>query len=54
MTDFDRIRNIMICFEEGHQDKTRALNEIAQVCFSRDAKISEVNPDTYDDDWDMK
>lgn len=55
MTDFDKIRNIMICLEENHHDKTKALNDIAQVCFDRDLNIKNNLPDQIvDEDWDMK
>lgn len=55
MTDFDKIRNIMICFENTHHDKTKALNDIAQVCFGRDLNIKNgISNQIIDEDWDMK
>lgn len=55
MTDFDKIRNIMICFEDKHHDKTKALNDIVQVCFGRDLNIkNDILNQIIDENWDMK
>lgn len=39
MTDFDKIRNSIIEYEEVHKDKDKLINDITMICFARKSNI---------------
>jgi len=57
MTEFDQIRNAIICFEEVHHDKDKVIDDITNICFARKSKRvdnSRSYEDLLEDDWDSK